>query len=115
MEVYLYDCEVWQTVTVYDSEQAPWCQCQMTVLAPMPVQTMMGTGLDLAWPTALVPEGGTSQQSFEASVTFVGGDGKYTLTQTTSDAAQYRDWLTTPYYLGIRDGKAVTLSKEPRK
>jgi hypothetical protein len=115
IEVYLYDCEVWQQVTVYDSEQAPWCQCQVTVLAPMPVQSVQGTGLQVTWPALSIPAGGTSQQSFQASVTFVGGDGKYALTQTTDDPAQYRDWLTTPYYLGIRDGKAVTLSKEPQK
>jgi len=115
IEVYLYDCEVWQTVTVYDSEQAPWCQCQLTVLAPQPMETLMGTGITVNWPVAPIPEGGKADQSFEASVTFVAGDGQYTLTQTTSDPAQYRDWLTTPYYLGIRDGKAIRLSKTPQK
>jgi hypothetical protein len=115
IEVYLYDCEVWEQVSVYDSAQAPWCQCQVTVLAPMPVQTVQGTGLQVTYPTLLIPQGGKAEQSFQASVTFVGGDGQYTLTQTTNDPAQYRDWLTTPYYLGIRDGKAVNLSTEPKK
>jgi hypothetical protein len=115
IEVYLDDCEVWQHVTVYDSEQALWCQCQITVLAPMPVQSAQGTGLQVSYPTLLIPEGGKSEQSFEASVTFVGGDGKYSLVRTTSDPAQYRDWLTTPYYLGIRDGRAVNLSTQPQK
>ncbi len=115
VEVYLYDCEVWQNVTVYDSEQAPWCQCLVSVLAPMPVQSAQGTGLQVAYPTLLIPEGGKSEQSFEASVTFVGGDGKYSLVRTTSDPAKYRDWLTTPYYLGIRDGRVVNLSTQPQK
>jgi hypothetical protein len=115
VEVYLNDCEVWQTVTVYDSEQAAWCQCLVTVLVPEPVQTSQGTGLQVQWPTLLIPEGGKSEQSFEASVTFVGGDGQLKLTRTTSDPAQYRDWLTTPYYLGVRDGKVVTLSAQPQK
>jgi len=115
VEVYLYDCEIWQRVSVYDAVQAPWCQCQVTVLAPMPVQTSQGTGLQVTWPAVSIPAGGNSQQSFQGSATFVGGDGQYTLTQTTTDPAQYRDWLTTSYYLGIRDGKAVTLSTEPKK
>jgi hypothetical protein len=112
-EVYLFDCEIWQTVTVYDSEKAAWCQCLVTVLVPEPVQTSQGSGLQVQWPTLLVPEGGKAEQSFEASVTFVGGDGQYTLTRTTTDPAQYRDWLTTPYYLGIRDGRVVALSAQP--
>ena len=115
VEVYLQDCEVWQNVTVYDSEQAPWCTCLVTVLVPAAQETSQGAGLQVSYPTLLIPEGGKSEQSFEASVTFSGGDGRYSLTQTTTDPAQYRDWLTTTYYLGLRDGKAVRLSKQPQK
>jgi hypothetical protein len=113
IEVYLSDCEVWQTVTVYDSETAPWCQCLVTVVVATAQESSQGAGLQVNYPILLVPQGGKSEQSFEGSVTFVGGDGQYTLTQTTSDPAQYEAWLTTPYYLGIRDGRAAKLSKTP--
>lgn len=114
LEVYLQDCEIWQTVTVYDSEQAPWCQCLVTVLVATAKETNQGAGITVTYPALLIPQGGKAEQSFEASVTFVGGDGRYSTTQTTTDPAQYRAWLTAPYYLGIRDGKVVRLSNQPQ-
>jgi hypothetical protein len=112
-EVYLFDCEVWNDTTVTERvyDQAPWCQCEVTALAVVSQNTSGGKGSEVAWPQANVPAGGRADESFTGRVTFTGGD--YTLTTTTTDPEQYRDWLISPYYLGIRGGRAVEVSKSP--
>ncbi len=114
VEVYLSDCEVWDHITVYERvyDQKPWCQCEVTVLAQMGQQTAQGTGLDVRWPNPAVPSGGRIEQSFEGKVTFLGGD--YTFTTTTRDLSQYQDYLTGQYYIGLKDGRPVTVRKNPK-
>jgi hypothetical protein len=115
MEVYLSECEVWDHVTVSERtyEQKPWCQCDVTALVQIGQQSDTGTGSDIRWPTPNVPAGGRTEQSFQGRVTFLGDD--YTYTTTTYDLSQYQDYLTSPYYIGLRDGKPVTVSKNPPK
>jgi hypothetical protein len=112
-EVYLFDCEVWNDTTVTERvyDQAAWCQCEVTALAVVSQISSGGKGSEVDWPQADVPAGGRSEESFTGRVTFTGGD--YTLTTTTTDPEQYRDWLTSPYYLGIRAGRAVEVTKSP--
>jgi hypothetical protein len=112
-EVYLFDCEVWNDYTVYQRvyDQAMWCPCEVTTLVTIGRLSSEGSGGEVAWPLADVPAGGRSEGSFAGSVTFTGGD--YTFTATTQDQAQYLDWLTGPYYLGVAGGRAVQLTKNP--
>jgi hypothetical protein len=115
MEVYLSECEVWDHVTVSERkyEQKPWCQCDVTALVQIGQQSDTGTGSDIRWPNPAVPGGGRTEQSFQGRVTFLGDD--YTYTATTDDLSQYQDYLTSPYYIGLKDGKPVTISKNPPK
>jgi hypothetical protein len=115
IEVYLYDCEVWNRVAEYDQVQAPWCGCEMVALVPLPAETGHGTGLQVIWPAAIVPPGGRGDQTFEGAVTFTAGDGQYSLAVHTQDPDQYRAWLTGEYYLGIKDGRAVQVTDNPPK
>jgi hypothetical protein len=112
-EVYLSDCEVWDHVTVTERvyEQKAWCQCDVTNLVQMGQQSEQGTGSAIRWPNPSVPAGGRSEQSFKGQVTFLGGD--YTYRSTTEEVAQYQDYLTDQYYIGLRDGKPVAVSKNP--
>jgi hypothetical protein len=115
-EVYLSDCEVWDHVTVTERvyEQKAWCQCDVTSLVQMGQQSDKGTGSAIRWPNPNVPAGGRIEQTFKGQVTFLGGD--YTYTSTTEDLAQYQDYLTSQYYIGLRDGKPVAVSKNlPQK
>jgi hypothetical protein len=113
IEVYLAQCEVWDFVTVYERvyDQKPWCQCNVTTLVELGQQTEHGSGSAIRWPNPNVPPGGHTERSFVGRVTFLGDD--YTYTTTTEDTAQYQGYLTDPYYIGIRDGKPVSISKSP--
>jgi hypothetical protein len=115
VEVYLSECEVWDHVTVYERvyEQMRWCQCDVTSLVQVGQETDSGSGANVIWVEPSVPAGGRTETAFQGRVTFLGDD--YTYTTTTQDLAQYQDYLTGPYYLGIRDGKAVSVSKNPPK
>jgi hypothetical protein len=114
IEVYLAECEVWDHVVVTRREyrQANWCQCELTSLVQVDQQSRQGSGPDVHWPDLAVPQGGSGERAFRAQVTFQGDDYVYT-TQTT-DLEQYHDYMTGRYYIGLRDGKAVTVSKQPR-
>jgi hypothetical protein len=81
-------------------------------LAEIGQQSEQGTGLNLRWPSPIVPAGGQTRQAFKGNVTFLGGD--YTYTTSTDEAARYQDYMTSQYYIGIRDDKAVTVSKNPK-
>ena len=115
IEVYLSECEVWDHVVVKERvyDQKRWCVCDVTTLAPLTSQSEQGTGLDIRWPEPSVPSGGRAERSFKGQVTFGGDD--YVYTVTTDDLALYRDYLTGQYYIGIKDGKAVTVRKNPPK
>jgi hypothetical protein len=115
MEVYLSDCEVWDHVTVTERvyEQKSWCQCDVTSLVQIGQQSQQGTGLDVRWPSPNVPAGGQSEQSFKGQVTFLGD--KTTYTSTTEDLSVYQNYLTDDYYIGLREGKPVAVSKNPPK
>jgi hypothetical protein len=113
IEVYLAECEVWDHVTVYERvyDQNAWCQCDITTLVQVGQQTDSGSGANIVWVDPTVPAGGHTERAFQGRVTFLGDD--YTFTTTTEDVGQYQDYLTGLTYLGIRDGKAVTVSKNP--
>jgi hypothetical protein len=115
IEVYLSECEVWDHVTVYERvyEEKAWCQCDVTSLVQAGQQSDQGTGADIRWPDPAVPAGGRSERSFKGQITFLGDD--YTYTTTTEDMAEYQDYLNSQYYIGIQDGKAVTVSKDAPK
>jgi hypothetical protein len=112
-EVYLSECEVWDHVTVTERvyEQKAWCQCDVTSLVQVGQQSEQGTGSDIRWPSPVVPAGGRTEQAFKGQVTFLAED--YTYTATTKDAAQYQSYLSDTYYIGLRDGKPVTVSNTP--
>jgi hypothetical protein len=114
VEVYLSECEVWDHVTVYERvyDQRRWCQCDVTSLVQIGQETDSGTGASVIWVDPSVPAGGRTETAFQGRVTFLGGD--YTYTATTKDLAQYQDYLTGQYYLGIRDGKAVSIRETPK-
>jgi len=115
IEVYLSQCEVWDHVVVKERvyDQKRWCVCDVTTLVQVSSQSEQGTGLNVRWPQPDVPAGGRTERSFKGQVTFTGGD--YVYTATTDDPALYQDYLTGRYYIGIRDGKPVTVSKNPKK
>ena len=115
IEVYLSECEVWDHVTVHERvyEQKAWCQCNVTTLVQIGQQGDQGSGLEVRWPDPAVPSEGRTERSLQGRIIFLGDD--YTYTTTTQDLAEYQDYLTGQYYLGIRDGKAVTVSKNPKK
>jgi len=115
VEVYLSDCEVWDHVTVYERvyDRQLWCQCDVTVLMQIGQQSAQGTGLDVRWPDPAVPAGGRSERSFQGKVTFLGSD--YTFTVTTQELSRYQDYLTGQYYIGLKDGRPVTVSNPPPK
>ena len=114
VEVYLSECEVWDHIVanerIYD--QKSWCQCDVTTLVEIGQQTEQGTGLDIHWSDPNIPTGGRTQRSFKGQATFLGDD--HTYTTTTDDLAQYQDYLMSTYYIGLRDGKPVTVSKNPK-
>jgi hypothetical protein len=112
-EVYLSECEVWDHVTeserIYD--QKSWCQCDVTTFAQLGLQSEQGTGRAFHWPEPAVPAGGRTEESFSGQVTFLGDD--YTYTVSTDDPAQYQDYLTGQYYIGVKNDTPVTVSKNP--
>jgi len=115
IEVYLAECEVWDHIVVEERvyEQQPWCQCGVTTLVQVGTENLQGTGAGVRWPQPLVPAGGKAEQSFQGQVTFQGDDYQYTT--TTGDLDQYLDYMSGAYYIGLRDGKAVTVSRNPGK
>jgi hypothetical protein len=115
VEVYLSECEVWDHVTVYERiyEQAAWCQCDVTNLVQIGVQREEGTGGDVRWPQPRVPAGGRTERAFEGEVTFLGDDWGYTV--TTEDVAQYQDYLSQEYYIGLKDGKPIKVRRRPEE
>jgi hypothetical protein len=114
VEVYLAECEVWDHVVVAERvyDQRSWCQCDVTTLVEMGQQSEQGSGSNVLWPNPNVPGSGSTERAFKGQVTFLGDD--YTYTTTTDDLAQYQDYLTTQYYIGLNDGKPVTVSKNPK-
>jgi hypothetical protein len=114
VEVYLAECEVWDHVVVAERvyDQRSWCQCDVTTLVEMGQQSEQGSGSNVLWPNPNVPRGGSMERAFKGQVTFLGDD--YTYTTTTDDLAQYQDYLTTQYFIGLNDGKPVTVSKNPK-
>jgi hypothetical protein len=113
-EVYLAECEVWDHVVVTERmyDQQSWCQCDVTTLGEMGQQSEQGSGTSVRWPNPSVPAGGNTERAFKGQVIFLGDD--YTYTTTTDDLAQYQDYLTSQYYIGLNDGKPVTVSKNPK-
>ncbi|MEJ2209831.1 MAG: hypothetical protein P8129_12435, partial [Anaerolineae bacterium] len=114
MEVYLSECEVWDHVVVYERvyEQANWCACDLITLVEVGQEVQQGSGLSIRWPTPAAPAGGRTEQSFQATVTFLGDD--YTYTTTTDDVATYQDYLTGQYYIGLDEGEPFRVSKNPK-
>jgi hypothetical protein len=111
IEVYLLECEVWNRVTVYDQVQDQWCQCEVTQLVSLGETNNQGTGFDILWPQPVLPSGGRSEQSFSGRVMFVGED--YTFTVTTTDPRQYQEYLSGQYYIAIKDGRPISVSRTP--
>lgn len=113
MEVYLSECEVWDHVTVSQRvyEQKTWCQCDVVSLVQLGTVHEQGAGTRIVWPNASVPSGGRTEEAFEGQITFLGDD--YTYTVTTEDPAKYQRYLTGDYYIGLRDGRPVTISASP--
>jgi hypothetical protein len=113
-EVYLAECEVWDHVVVTERvyDQRSWCQCDVTTLVEMGQQSEQGGGSNVLWPNPNVPAGGSTERAFKGQVTFLGDD--YTYTATTDDLARYQDYLTGQYYIGLNDGKPMTVSKNPK-
>lgn len=114
MEVYLSECEVWDHVVVYERvyEQANWCGCDLITLVEVGQEVEQGSGASIRWPQPAVPAGGRSEQSFQATVTFLGDD--YAYTTTTDDVATYQDYLTGQYYIGLDNGEPFRVSKNPK-
>lgn len=113
MEVYLDECEVWDHVIVYERvyDRKLWCLCEMTHMVQLGQQSEQGSGSAIRWPNPNVPYGGRTERAFKGQVTFLGDD--YTYTVKTDDLEKYDDYLTSQYYIGIRDGKPVRVSKNP--
>lgn len=114
IEVFLSECEVWDHVVVEERnyDQKAWCQCDVVTLVQASQESGQGTGLDVRWPEPYVPTGGKTERTFQGQVTFLGSD--YTYTTSTDELPRYQDLLTSQYYIGIRDDKAVTVSKNPK-
>lgn len=114
IEVYLSECEVWDHVVVYERvyERANWCGCDLITLAEVGQEVRQGSGAAIRWPNPVVPAGGRTEQSFQATVTFLGDD--YTYTTTTDDVATYQDYVTAQYYIGLDDGRPIKISKNPQ-
>ena len=114
VEVFLSECEVWDHIVVKEREydQKSWCQCDVTTLVEIGQQHEQGTGLDIQWPNPNVPTGGRTERSFKGQATFLGDD--HTYTTTTDDVAKYQNFMMSTYYIGLRDGKPVTVSKNPK-
>jgi hypothetical protein len=112
-EVYLSECEVWDHVTVYERvyERGNWCGCDLIAIVEVGEETRQGTGASVRWANPAAPAGGRSERAFQGTVTFQGDD--YTYTTTTTDLAVYRDYVTSHYYIGTANGKAVRVSKNP--
>lgn len=113
-EVYLSECEVWDHVVVKERvyDQKSWCQCDVTTLVEASQQSEQGSGANVRWSDPSVPQGGKAERAFKGQVTFLGDD--YTYTTSTDDLARYQDYLTGQYYIGLKDGKPVTVSKNPK-
>jgi hypothetical protein len=113
IEVYLAECEVWDHIVVEERvyDQRLWCQCEVTTLVEIGQQNEQGTGMDMEWPNPSVPAGGRVERAFKGQVVFQGDD--YSYTATTEDLSEYLEYLTVQYYIGLRDGKPVTVSKNP--
>jgi hypothetical protein len=113
IEVYLAECEVWDHVVVEERvyDQKLWCQCEVATLIEIGQHSDQGTGMDVDWPNPLVPAGGRVERAFKGQVIFLGDD--YSYTSTTDDLSKYQDYLTMQYYIGLRDGEPVTVSKNP--
>jgi hypothetical protein len=113
VEVYLSECEVWDHVTaterIYD--QKLWCQCDVTSYVQLGQQSDQGTGTAVSWPEPSLPAGARTEESFSGQVTFRGDDHTYTV--STDDPNQYRDFLTSQYYIGVKNDRPVTVSKSP--
>lgn len=114
IEVYLSQCEVWDHVVVQERvyDQGLWCLCDVTTLVPIGQQMEQGIGAKVLWPNPDVPVGGRTQGAFKGQVTFLGGDYSYTV--TTEDLNQYQEYLSSTYYIGLKNGKPVAISKNPR-
>jgi hypothetical protein len=110
VEVYLSQCQVWDQVTVVERvyEQAPWCQCEVTALAPLGQMSDQGAGTAVRWLESSAPSGGRTEESFSGQVTFVADD--YGFTVTTEDPQEYEQLLTGQYYIGLKNGKPVEIS-----
>jgi hypothetical protein len=113
MEVYLSECEVWDHVTVSqrEYEQKLWCQCDVMSLVQLGTMDEQGAGTRIVWPSPSVPSGGRTEEAFQGQITFLGDD--YTYTVTTADPDEYQRYLTADYYIGLRDGRPVTISASP--
>jgi hypothetical protein len=85
----------------------------VTTLVQIGQSSDQGTGLEIRWPSPSVPSGGRTERSFKGQVTFLGGDTSYTT--TTDDLARYQDYMTSQYYIGLKEGKPVTVSKNPKQ
>ncbi|MGD8821443.1 MAG: hypothetical protein PVF67_15220 [Anaerolineae bacterium] len=115
IEVYLADCEVWDHVTVYERvyEQESWCACDVVTEVELGQQVQQGTGASIRWPNPTVPRGGRTEQVFAGTVIFQGDD--YTYSTTTDELATYMDYLTAQYYIGLDEGEAIRVSKNPEQ
>jgi hypothetical protein len=113
IEVYLSECEVWDHVTVTERiyDQGLWCQCDVTSFVELTQQSDQGTGTAVHWPELSLPAGGRMEESFSGQVTFLGSNHTYTV--STDDLDQYRDFLNSQYYIGLRNDRPVTVSKSP--
>jgi hypothetical protein len=114
VEVYLAECEVWDHVVVEERnyDQAYWCLCDVTTMIELGQQSERGTGFNVRWPNPSAPQGSTTDPTFRGQVTFVGDD--YTYVTTTDDLNRYQDYLERQHYIGIRDGKPVAVSRNPK-
>jgi hypothetical protein len=113
IEVYLAECEVWDHIVVEERvyDQKLWCQCEMATLVEIGQQSEQGTGMNVDWPNPSVPAGGRVERAFKGQVIFLGDD--YSYTTSTDDLSKYQDYLTVQYYIGLKDGEPVTVSKNP--
>jgi hypothetical protein len=113
VETYLAQCQVWDAVTVTERvyEQAPWCQCEVTSLAPMGQVSDQGSGASVRWPGSEVPLGGRAEEQFRGQVTFVADDYRYTV--TTDDPDEYQQLVTGQYYIEVRNGQPAGITANP--